>query len=259
MNNKISIIIPVYNLESYIEKTVKSVLQQTYSNIEVIIVDDGSTDESWEKIKNIEKTDKRVIAIHQKNNGVTSARLNGIKYSTGQWIGFVDGDDEIETDMYQVLIDMAVRWKADISHCGYQMVFEDGRIHYFHNTGNIIQQDKVKGIRDLLEGEIIEPGLCNKLFKKSLFRDLFDKNVIPTDIKINEDLLMNYYLFMHSNKAVFIDVCKYHYLVRSTSATRKGLNHSRIYDPITVKKIILNDVSEELKKCALKSLSLIHI
>lgn len=252
-DNKISVIIPVYNLEAYVERAVRSVLQQTYTNIEVLIVDDGSTDNSWKVIQRIAASDNRVIPIRQENKGVTSARINGIRHATGQWIGFVDGDDEIETDMYELLIENGKKYGADISHCGYQMIFEDGRVHYFYGTGNLIQQDYKKGVKDLLDGSIIEPGLWNKLYKKSLFEKVFKEQNIPESIKINEDLLMNYYLFSKSRKAVFKDVCKYHYFVRTTSITHDKFNMSRIYDPIVVKKIILESVPLCLKEDALKA------
>lgn len=159
MNEKISIIIPVYNLEKYIKRTAESVLKQTYTNIEVIIVDDGSSDESWKIIQKIADKDNRVIPIHQENGGVTSARLKGVRRSTGEWIGFVDGDDEIESDMYEILLNNAKKYNADISHCGYQMIFEDGRVNYFHNTGCLVQQDRTTGLKDLLDGSLVEPGL----------------------------------------------------------------------------------------------------
>ena len=252
-DNKISVIIPVYNLEAYVERAVRSVLQQTYTNIEVLIVDDGSTDNSWKVVQRIAASDNRVIPIRQENKGVTSARINGIRHATGQWIGFVDGDDEIELDMYQILLSNAEKYHADISHCGYQMIFGDGRIHYFYGTGNIKIQDNLKGVMDLLEGKIIEPGLWNKIFKKSLFEGILKQNVIPEIIKINEDLLMNYYLFSVARSSVFMDVCKYHYLVRKDSVTRTELNHNRIYDPIKVKKIICEDVPDILQSCAEKA------
>ena len=252
-NNKISVIIPVYNLEAYVERAVRSVLQQTHTNIEVVVVDDGSTDESWNVIQRISNSDNRVVPIRQENEGVTSARFNGIRHAKGQWIGFVDGDDEIETDMYELLLKNAKQYKADISHCGYQMIFEDGRVHEFYGTGDIRIQNTLKGVMDLLEGKVIEPGLCNKLFKRSVVEEILEYHLIPENIKINEDLLMNYYLFSVATKSVFVDTCKYHYLVRKDSVTRTELNYARIYDPIKVKKIICEDVSPILQGCAEKS------
>ena len=148
--------------------------------------------------------------------------------------------------MYERLFDNAQKYNADISHCGYQMVFSDGRINYFHNTDKIRIQDKDTGIKDLLDGSIVEPGLCNKLYKSSLFSDFFDK--VDLNIKINEDLLWNYYLFLKSKKSVFEDFCPYHYIVRMTSASRQKLNKNLIFDPIKVKKIILDSIDVNLKE-----------
>lgn len=247
---KISIIVPVYNLQDYIERCLKSILSQTYENLEVLLVDDGSTDNSREIINKIAEYDNRVIPIFKENGGVTSARLAGIARATGEWIGFVDGDDEIEPDMYEFLLDNALKHNADISHCGYQMVFEDGRVHYFHNTGRFVKQDNATGLKDLLDGSLVEPGLCNKLFHKNLFNSLLHSNMMPEDIRINEDLLMNFYLFSQSHLSVFEDRCKYHYIVRGSSASRQKMNNNKIYDPIRVKNIILSEIGEEVREDA---------
>ncbi len=239
-NAKISVIIPAYNAEQYIEQTIKSVLNQTYKNIEIIIVDDGSTDDTLSVIKNIEdQNSQKIKAIHTDNQGVTSARLTGIENSTGEWIGFVDSDDEIEQDMYELLMSNAIRYKADISHCGYQMIFPNGRINYFYNTGRLVEQDRTTGVKDLLEGSFIEPGLWNKLFHKTLFHSLLHEDVMDKNIKINEDLLMNFYLFQNSKKSIYVDKCEYKYFVREGSVSRKKLNQNKIYDPIKVKEIII--------------------
>ena len=108
INDKISVIIPVYNLQNYIKRTLDSVCAQTHSNIEIIVVDDGSNDKSFDIICNYAKIDSRIIPIHQENGGVTSARINGIKHATGEWIGFVDGDDLIDEDMYEFLISVFI-------------------------------------------------------------------------------------------------------------------------------------------------------
>ena len=233
-------IIPAFNVETTIIRTLDSILVQTYPEIEVIVVDDGSTDGTGKVIDNYASQHKRVMVIHTKNQGVTAARLAGVAQASGEWIGFVDGDDEIEPDMYELLLKNAERYGADISHCGYQMVFVDGRISYFHNTGCLVQQDRTTGLKDLLDGSMVEPGLCNKLFRKTLFQSLLHTTVMDKSIKINEDLLMNYILFSNANMSVFQDICKYHYLVRSTSASRVSLNQHKIFNPIRVKQLILD-------------------
>lgn len=248
----ISVIVPAFNVESTIIRTLDSILAQTYPEIEVIVVDDGSVDETGRVIDNYASQHKQVMAIHTKNQGVTTARLTGVAQASGEWIGFVDGDDEIEPDMYELLLKNAERYGADISHCGYQMVFADGRISYFHNTGCLVQQDRTTGLKDLLDGSMVEPGLWNKLFRKTLFQSLLHTTVMDRSIKINEDLLMNYILFSNANKSVFQDICKYHYLVRSTSASRTSLNQHKIFDPIRVKQLILdmkiNGMTESAEK-----------
>lgn len=252
----ISVIVPAFNVESAIANTLNSILGQTYSEIEIIVIDDGSTDKTGRIIDTYASRYEQIIAVHTQNQGVTAARLIGIKRAAGEWIGFIDADDEIESDMYELLLKNAELYNADISHCGYQMVFPDGRISYFHNTGCLVQQDKIAGLKDLLDGSLIEPSLCNKLFRKTLFCGLLH-NQIDKSIKINEDLLMNYILFSEANTAIFQDVCKYHYLVRNTSASRKSLNQYKIFDPIRVKQIILdmniNNMTEATMKAYIKT------
>ena len=242
----ISIIVPAYNLKDYILRTLNSILAQTYKELEIIVVDDGSTDGTAAVLDEYAAIHPQIRVIHQSNGGVTSARLRGIAEASSEWIGFVDGDDEIEPDMYERLMENALKYGADISHCGYQMVFPDGRVNYFHNTGHLAKQDKITALRELLSGSRIEPGLWNKLFHKTLFHSLLHGEAVPLDIKINEDLLMNYYLFSAAEQTVFEDWCPYHYIVRSTSASRAKLNEHKIYDPIRVKEIIRQTAPDEI-------------
>lgn len=244
MNEKISIIIPAYNIEDYLRNTLESVLKQTHTNIEVIVVNDGSQDRTGAVIDEYAKMDNRVKVIHKKNGGVTSARLEGLKVATGDWIGFVDGDDYIESDMYERLLQNAKDYDADISHCGYQMVFPN-RVDYYYNTGVLVEQDNKTGLRDLLEGAFVEPGLCNKLYHKSIFHNLIQNEKMPLDIKINEDLLMNYWLFKESKAAIYEDFCPYHYALRSGSAATSKVNRNKLSDPIRVMKILLDDVKND--------------
>ena len=239
----ISAVVPCYNSAAYMEKAINSLLTGG-DEMEIIIVDDGSSDGSREVLTEFAARDGRVKPVFKENGGVTSARLRGVLESSGDWVGFVDGDDEIEPDMYERLLANAGQYGADISHCGYQMAFADGRVHFFHNSGVIRQQSTETAIRDLLEGSLVEPGLCNKLYRRQLFWGLAEK--MDFSIRINEDLLMNYYLFSAAEKTVFEDWCPYHYIVRGSSASRQKLNDHRVYDPIRVKQIILEDVPDEL-------------
>lgn len=250
--DKISVIVPVYNLENCLARCLDSILAQTHENLEVIVVDDGSRDNSCSVMKAYADRDSRVRAIRQENRGVTAARLRGVAAATGQWIGFIDGDDEIEPHMYQRLLQNAKDMGADISHCGYQRKYPDGKVEYHFNTGVLRRQDHTAGLRDLLEERLVEPGLCSKLFRAELFSGLQEK--MDPSIKINEDMLMNYHLFAKAQSSVHEDICPYHYLLRENSASRRQMNEYRIYDPIRVREIILEGCEPELKETAMESL-----
>ena len=250
---KLSIIVPAYNVAQWLPRCLDSILAQTYQNLEIIVVDDGSTDDTSNILKQYAAMDTRIKPHYKANGGVTSARLAGICRASGEWVGFVDGDDEIQPNMYERLMENALKYGADISHCGYQMVFPDGRINYFHNTGRLVQQDKLTGLKDLLVGSMIEPGLWNKLFRKTLFHSLLQDNLMDLSIKINEDLLMNFYLFSQAEKSVFEDFCPYLYVVRNTSASRQKLNEHKIYDPIKVKEHIIAAAPDDIQEHAQKA------
>ena len=244
-NILISIIVPVYNLQDHLERCVSSILSQTYKNLEIILVNDGSTDKSWNIIQKLAMSDKRIVSISKSNGGVTSARFAGLRIAKGEYIGFVDGDDEIEPDMYEFLLENILHYNADISHCGYQMMFDDGTVNDFYNTGKIVLQDHLKGLKDLLEGDYIEPALWNKLFHNQLLKKLLENKVMDLSISINEDLLMNYYLFSYADKSIYEDRCKYHYYVRNESAVHSELSYSKIFDPINVRKKIMKSAQKD--------------
>ena len=210
----VSVIIPAYNIEDYIGRCLDSIISQTYKNLEIIVVDDGSRDHTGEILDNYAKKDRRIKVIHKENGGVSSARNKGIEAAEGDYIGFIDGDDLIESEMYKTLVDLLEEENADIAHCGYQMVFPD-RVDYYHNTGKKKIQTTEEGLKDLLSGEMIEPGLVNKLYKKELIKNCR----LDETVKINEDLLMNYQLFKLSQKSVYYDITPYSYMIRSSSAT----------------------------------------
>ncbi|MBE6649595.1 MAG: glycosyltransferase [Ruminococcaceae bacterium] len=247
MNNKISIVIPAYNIENYLADTLESLISQTYKNIEIIIVNDGSKDGTSNIIDEYASKYEFIKGIHKENGGVTSARIAGIEAATGEWIGFVDGDDFAEPDMFQRLMDNALKHNADISHCGYQMVFPNGRIDYYYNSKKLVVQNNVDGLRDIVSGSVYEPALWNKIYKASLFEDLLKNDLMDKTIKNTEDLLMNYYLFKKAKSSVFEDFCPYHYVLRQNSAATSKINEHKLLDPKKVIKIIHDDISDDLK------------
>lgn len=121
MNNKLSVIIPVYNVEEYLEKCIESVLKQAYSPFEVILVDDGSSDKSSSICDQYGRADKRIKVIHQSNQGHTIARQNGFRASDGDYIIFIDSDDWIKDEMFALMMDKVLKEKADIVQCGLRL------------------------------------------------------------------------------------------------------------------------------------------
>ena len=244
MDNLISIIVPAFNIENHVIKCLESLINQTYKDIEIIVVDDGSTDRTAEVLDEYAFGKSKVKIFHKNNEGVTHARLYGVSKSSGAYIGFVDGDDYVEETMFENLMHNMKEQDADISHCGYQLNYPDGKIEYLYNTNRIVTQDNFMGMKDLLEGRFVEPGLCNKLFRKEFFDSIFDRSFIKQNIRINEDLLMNFYLFNQSKKSVYEGVCPYHYVMRKNSASKSKINEHRLKDPMKVLKILLVEVKD---------------
>lgn len=233
-SNLISVIVPAYNIAEYLPRCLDSILNQTYSNLEVIVISDGSTDGTNDIIKEYAEKDSRVVPVFKENSGVSDTRNKGLDIAKGDYIAFVDGDDYIESNMYEILLNNAIENDADISHCGYQMVFPT-RVDYYYNTGKKVIQDNKKGIRDIIVGDYVEPGIWNKLYRKSTIENVF----MPVGIKINEDVLFNFYAFTKSKKSVYEDLPLYHYILRKGSAATSKVNTNKLYDPIKVRKEIL--------------------
>ncbi|MBO7334370.1 MAG: glycosyltransferase, partial [Lachnospiraceae bacterium] len=115
----ISVIVPVFEVEKYLKECIESILNQTYTNLEIILVDDGSPDKCGEICEEYAKTDNRIIVIHHENKGLSSARNRGLDIATGDYIGFVDSDDKIAPDMFEILLNNLKQYDADISICGF--------------------------------------------------------------------------------------------------------------------------------------------
>lgn len=249
----ISVVVPAYNCAPWLPRCLDSLLNQTYTNLEIIVVNDGSTDNTKEILEDYCTRYPQIVAIHQENAGEYTTRLNGVDAAKGDWIGYVDSDDEIEPHMYEMLMKNACTYGADISHCGYQVIYPDGHVDYQHNTGMLKVQDTDTGLRDLLAEEIMEMSLCNKMFRRELFKGI--RQWMDCSVVVNGDMLMNYYLFSRSQKAVLNDICPYHYLIRIGSVSRRKLNQTIIYDPIRVRQMIAERCEPEMKEDARRALA----
>lgn len=251
--NMISVIIPSYNSAPWLPRCLDSLLAQTWKNMEIIVVNDGSTDNTCQVMEAYTSRYDHVRLVTKKNGGEYAARITGVEHAQGNWIAFVDSDDEAEPWMYERLLENALKYDADISHCGFKVVYPNGKVEYQQNTGKVYLQDRNTGLRDLLEEVIMENGLPGKLYKKSLFPGI--KEQMDFSIVNNGDMLMNYYLFEKAEKLVLDDVCPYHYLIREGSASRKKLNLHIIYDPIRVRQILVEHASPEMKDDARRALA----
>lgn len=243
MEKLVSVIVPAYNIEEHIGRCLESILNQTYRNLEIIVVDDGSNDQTRGIIDQYAKKDKRIVVIHKKNGGVSAARNSGIDIASGDYISFVDGDDQIENDMYETLVTMLETENADIAHCGYRMVFPN-RTDYYYNTKIKKIQTQEEGLIDLLLGEKIQPTLNNKLYRRNLFKNIR----LDEKLKINEDLEVNYRLFKKSRKSVYYDIALYFYMIRSSSASKTNSTFIKLRDSLDVlNRIYQNENNEKVK------------
>lgn len=243
---KITVVVPAYNNAPWLPRCLDSLLTQTHKNLEIIVVNDGSQDDTKAVLDEYAAKHDRIRAIHKENGGVTSARLAGVAAATGDWVGFVDGDDYVEPWMYEHLLENARKHGADISHCGHRVIFPDGRAEFVHNSGLTWDRPRLDAVRDLLDGGQIDGSLCTKLFRRVLLTGLEEK--MDPAIKNGEDYLMNYYIFAASDKAVYEDICPYHYILRRGSASYRRLNEHMLFDPIRVRQIILSECEPEIRE-----------
>lgn len=244
MKAKISIIVPVYNVEKYIDRCIQSILAQTYTNFELILVDDGSPDKCGKICDEYAKKDMRIKVIHKKNGGLGDARNCGLSIATGEYIGFIDSDDYIESDMYEKLINACIEKKSDIAVCGrYDVV--DGKLKKrfsFEGTKVLSNSEAIKAI---LTTNNIDSSACDKLFRKKLFENIrFPKG------KLNEDIYVMTKIISNSNRVVHIGESKYYYDHRPNSITTKCFSN-RNMDSVEAAKEVLEYIKQnypEFKK-----------
>lgn len=212
MNSKISIIVPVYNTEEYLKRCVDSILAQSYTNIEIILVDDGSKDNSPAICDDYAIKDKRIVVVHKQNGGLSSARNAGLDVATGDYIGFVDSDDFISPDMYKNLMDHIDESGNVLSNVMYVRSYDDGKTapsKVPHTTDKEISS--IQFARELMlhTGDV---SVCTKLFPKEIFN-----NIRFCEGKLNEDLLFILDILSKIEKINFIGEIGYYYFSRSGS------------------------------------------
>lgn len=206
MEQLVSVIVPVYNTEEYLDECIESIVFQTYKNLQIILIDDGSTDLSGKICDKWKELDKRIMVIHQKNIGVSGVRNVGLRESTGQWIAFVDSDDSVKNNYIEKLLDLSKRWKTDISCCLSNVsveLYAEGR-------------EKYMGSKVFLMSKYCRTTVWSYIYKKNLF-----ENILFPEGKLSEDVAVLYKIIYRAKQiAVTLDVL-YNYRVRAES-----LSHS---------------------------------
>lgn len=211
----ISVIVPIYNVEKYLDQCLASVCGQTYKNLEIILVDDGSCDSSGDICDRWASLDSRIKVLHTANGGISAARNKGLDIATGSLVGFIDSDDYIDEDMYEFLYRLMCDYSADISVCG-NYFEENGR----NKTVRVLSAprcyDRAASIGKLIEDRLLRNYVWDKLYKRELFDGLrFEEGVIFEDIKFMTKLLNNV------EKIVIFDQLKYHYVQRIGSTINR--------------------------------------
>lgn len=223
----ISIIIPIFNVEQYLAKCIDSIINQTYENIEIILVDDGSPDNCPKICDDYSKKDKRIIVLHKLNGGLSDARNAGIDKANGEYIGFVDSDDWVEQDMYETLVNLILLVDADIAECGISFHFKNFITKSLESKITVCE--KLKTLECFLDRSIdIKGSVCNKLYN----RKIIDKIRFPVG-KLHEDAFFTYKALYYSKKYIRTESCKYNYLQE-----RVGSIMSEKVKPINILTVI---------------------
>jgi glycosyltransferase involved in cell wall biosynthesis len=215
---RLSIIIPVYNVENYLSKCVDSILAQTFIDFECILIDDGSTDNSGKLCDQYAKKDDRIIVIHQKNSGPSSARNAGLDNARGEWIGFVDSDDWCDINMFSQLYENSIKNNADVSVCGWKRINQSNIKTYIQEKDYIY--DCQEAVNAMFSNKYFSGYIWNKLIKARFFSEYnirFDINITPF-----EETLVLYQILKLIKKAVYLPVPCYNYNINPNSITNKS-------------------------------------
>lgn len=247
MEEMISVIVPVYKVEKYLDRCISSIANQTYKNLEIILIDDGSPDRCPQMCDEWEKKDSRIKVIHKENGGASAARNAGLKAATGQYIAFVDSDDWIEPDMYEKLYKLIVSSEAQMALC--QLTLNENK--------KVLSNKDIEGeklsTKDLLDqffrlkGGENPHSVLNRLIKRKLLQDFhFLEN------RMNEDVLANYLISQKCDCAVVTTKGLYHYItnlegVTSSTFTEKKLDLLAVWDEVIK---LVNQLTPEYAEAA---------
>lgn len=229
----ISIIIPVYNVSKYLRRCVDSVLNQSYHNIEIILVDDGSTDDSGAICDEYAKKEESVIVIHQHNQGLGPARNAGLNVMHGKYVGFVDSDDWVSSEMYECMHRAIVENKCDIATCGRLVVADEGILSQVYCTDKVQKLNSEEAIEHYLIQRDMNMSACDKLFSSKLFDDVR----FPGEFLISEDIVPMYYLLKKSEGVFLTGKPYYNYYYRVGSLSKSNFSYKTMGACIYAEKV----------------------
>lgn len=222
MSPLISVIVPVYNVEDYLDRCVESIVNQTYKNLEIILVDDGSTDSSGKKCDAWKAKDSRILVIHKENGGQAEARNFGLDLSTGDYIGFVDSDDYIDVSMFYVLINIILDNNCETVECSMMRFSNQEDECFIKGTNQVVVFNHEEAIEDFVLERHLQCTVPNMLVKSNIAKNIkFDVG------KINEDILWPYRVYVRSDKVIYIDSTLYFYYQRHDSTMNSTYSEKR--------------------------------
>lgn len=229
----ISVIVPIYNKEKYLVKCLESIINQTYQHLEIILVNDGSTDGSLKICQEYEKKDKRIKLISTKNNGAAHARNLAIDIATGNYISFIDADDYIAKDYYEYLLTLIKEYKVDIAECDFELVEEETEYFFDNQEKEIKKYNNIEALAELYSDDPDSHTrtviMCNKLFKKGLF-----SNLRYIENRLIDDETIIYKLIYQSSGIIVTNRKMYAYVQSSNSTMRSSFTDKRLDDSMKV-------------------------
>ena len=242
---KISVIIPVYNVEEYLARCVHSIINQSYKNLEIILINDGSTDDSGKLCDFFAVKDKRIKVIHQENRGLSGARNSGLKIATGEYIGFVDSDDWIEIEMYESMLNAMFKLKANIAECG--IVETISSKFKTDRSGSIALVKRLDALKRIIEKQ--DFSVCRKLFHKQTI-----DNIYFIEGKNSEDVYFTIESFKNITNLVCLSNPYYNYFVFGDSITR-GKYKLKTLDTIDAALYLKEKIYKEENDSELKEIT----
>ena len=222
-NQLISVIVPIYNVEAYLNRCVESIVKQTYQNLEIILVDDGSPDNCPKVCDEWSIKDSRIKVIHKKNGGLSDARNAGMEIASGEYISFIDSDDYIALDFFETLLSVMEKENSDIAECNVVKCYEDGRFERYSDDLAVTTFDTESALSGLIAENPFHQHVWNKLYKTQLVKD------IPYAVgKLNEDEFWTYQAFGRAQNVSRINKTMYYYSQRSSSIMGESYNIRRL-------------------------------